>query len=149
MSLESKVNNALKTAMKEKNQGALRALRAIKSEILLFKTSGQKNKEFNEQEEIKILQKMIKQRKDSLAIYEEQSRADLASKEKEEIEVIQTFLPKQLSQEELESIIGEIVSSTGASSMKDMGRVMGLAREKIGGKADGKLIAQTVKSLLN
>ena len=147
MSLEEKINGALKVAMKEKDKATLRALRAIKSEILLFKTSGE-NKDLTEDGEIKILQKMVKQRTDSLEIYQKENRGDLAEKENEEIAVIQTFLPEQLSKEDLEKIIENIIDQTGAQGMKDMGKVMGKAKSEIGGRADGKSIADTVKSLL-
>ena len=147
MSLEQKVTESIKEAMKAKDQGALRALRAIKSEILLFQTSGT-NKPLDETAEIKILQKMIKQRADSLDIYTEQGRSDLADIEQEEINVIKPFLPAQLSADELKAIVEEIIQQTGASSMKDMGKVMGMASKKIAGKADNKSIAEMVKSLL-
>lgn len=147
MSLENKVNGAIKEAMKEKDKASLRALRAIKSEILLFQTSGD-HKELDEKEAIKILQKMVKQRTDSLAIYQKENREDLAAKEEEEIAVIKTFLPEQMSSEQLTTVIKEIIDQVGAEGMKDMGKVMGQAKAKIGGKADGKSIADTVKSLL-
>lgn len=147
MSLESKVNDALKNAMKARDQGALRALRAIKSEILLFKTSGL-DKELLEADEIKILQKMVKQRNDSLALYEQEGREDLAIKEREEIAVIQPFLPAQLSQEELEELVSGIIQDSGAEGMKDMGKVMGMAKGKVAGKADNKVLADTIKRLL-
>ncbi|MCB0672481.1 MAG: GatB/YqeY domain-containing protein [Saprospiraceae bacterium] len=147
MSLEQNVMTALKEAMKAKDQGALRALRAIKSEILLFQTSGA-HAELDDAAEIKLLQKMIKQRKDSLDIYEKENRQDLAAKEIEEIEVIEQFLPKQLSDEELKGVIDRIIQSTGASSIKDMGKVMGMVSKQVAGKAEGARIAAMVKSLL-
>lgn len=147
MSLEQKVNDSIKGAMKARDQVALRALRAIKSEILLFNTSGT-GQTLDQAGEIKILQKMIKQRADSLALYEQESREDLASKEREEIEVIKPFLPDQLSEKELKEVIQEIIDETGAQSMKDMGKVMGMASKKIQGKADNKTIAGMVKLLL-
>ena len=147
MSLELKINSALKEAMKAKNQGALRALRAIKSEILLYKTSGA-NTELDSAGEIKILQKMIKQRADSLAIYEKENREDLAVKEREEIQVIKPFLPEQFSPEQLNKVIQEIINESGATGMKDMGKVMGLASQKLAGKADNKSVATLVKQLL-
>lgn len=147
MSLEQNVMTALKEAMKAKDQGALRALRAIKSEILLFQTSGA-HAELDDAAEIKLLQKMIKQRKDSLDIYEKENRQDLAAKEIEEIEVIEQFLPKQLSDEELKGVIDGIIQSTGASSIKDMGKVMGMVSKQVAGKAEGARIAAMVKSLL-
>ena len=147
MSLESTINADLKTAMKEKDQAALRGIRAIKSAILLQKTDGS-GSELDDAGEIKLLQKLIKQRKDSLEIYQKQNRADLAVVEEEEIAVIEKYLPKQLSSEELKPIIQEIISSTGAESMKDMGKVMGMASQKLAGKADGKTISAMVKELL-
>ena len=147
MSLEKKVMSAMKTAMKNKDKDALRGLRAIKSAILLEKTSGS-DKELDEEGEIKLLQKLIKQRKDSISIYEEQGRDDLAKTEKEEIEVIQQFLPEQLSEEELKGILQKIIDDTGASSMADMGKVMGRAMGEVKGRADGKTISAMVKRLL-
>lgn len=148
MGLETAVGSSLVQAMKAKDQGALRALRAIKAEILLFKTSGTGD-ELNDTAEIKILQKMIKQRKESLAIYEEQSREDLALKEREEIAVLERFLPEQMDSSELQKFISEMVNELGATSMKDMGRVMSEANQRLAGKADGKAIATIVKSLLS
>ncbi len=148
MSLETKINTDLKEAMKAKDQVRLRGIRAIKSAILLLKTDGS-GKEIDEKAEIKMLQKLIKQRKDSLEIYEKQGREDLAVKEREEIEVISEYLPEQLSNEELEAKLKEIISETGASSMKDMGKIMGIANQKFAGKADGKTISGIVKNLLS
>lgn len=148
MSLETKIANDLKEAMKAKNQGALRALRAIKAAILLQKTDGS-GTELDEAGEIKLVQKLIKQRKDSLEIYEKQNREDLAIPEREEIEVLSQYLPEQLSEDKLKEIISNIIAETGASSMKDMGKVMGLANQKLAGKADGKTISSMVKTLLN
>ena len=149
MSLEQKVMADLKTAMLAKDEKALRALRAIKSAIILAKTAEGAGGEIKEEEEIKLLQKLVKQRKDSLEIYEKQNREDLASKEKEEIEVIEKFLPKQMDAAELKSVIEKIVSETGASSPSDMGKVMGIANKQLAGKAEGKTIAGIVKELLN
>ncbi len=148
MSLESKIQSDLKEAMKAKDQAAMRSLRAIKSAILLFQTSGE-GKELDETAEIKMLQKLVKQRQESLEIYQKQGRDDLAQTEREEIEVIRKYLPEQLSEEKLKEIISGIVRETGASSMKDMGRVMGMANQKLAGKADGKTIAGLVKELLS
>ena len=147
MSLEQKITADLKTAMKAKDQVALRSIRAIKAAILLAKTDGS-GAEINEDSEIKILQKLVKQRKDSLEIYNKQGRDDLAEKEKGEIEVIERYLPKQLSTDELTAIMKEIIEKTGASSMRDMGKVMGMASKQLAGKADGKAISAVVKSLL-
>ena len=139
----------LKTAMLAKDEKALRALRAIKSAIILAKTAEGAGGEIKEEDEIKLLQKLVKQRKDSLEIYEKQNREDLASKEKEEIEVIEKFLPKQMDAAELKSVIEKIISETGASSPSDMGKVMGIANKQLAGKAEGKTIAGIVKELLN
>lgn len=147
MSLEKKVMTSLKDAMKAKDQAALRALRAIKSAILLLQTDGS-GKELDEAGEIKLLQKLVKQRKDSLDIYVKQNREDLAKKEREEITVIEKFLPEQMSAEDLEKLIQDIITKTGASSMKDMGKVMGMASKQLAGKADGKTISGVVKKLL-
>ena len=147
MTLEEKINNDLKTAMKAKDQISLRGIRAIKSAIMLVKTDGS-GEEFNDEKEIKLLQKLVKQRKDSLEIYEKQNREDLAVKEREEIGVIEKYLPKQMDESELERIIQQIISQTGAESMKDMGKVMGMASKQLAGKADGKTISMVVKQLL-
>jgi len=146
MSLEQKVMADLKTAMLAKDE---KALRAIKSAIILAKTAEGAGGEIKEEDEIKLLQKLVKQRKDSLEIYEKQNREDLASKEKEEIEVIEKFLPKQMDAAELKSVIEKIISETGASSPSDMGKVMGIANKQLAGKAEGKTIAGIVKELLN
>jgi len=148
MSLEAKINNDLKEAMKNKDQVALRGIRAVKAAILLAKTDGS-GEELNEEKEIKLLQKLVKQRQDSLEIYRKQNREDLAVVEVEEIEVIQRYLPEQLSEDKLKELIGKIIQDTGASGIKDMGKVMGLASQQLAGKADGKAIAAVVKSLLS
>ena len=148
MSLEQKVMADLKTAMLAKDEKALRSLRAIKSAIIIAKTSEGAHGEIKEDDEIKLLQKLVKQRKDSLEIYEKQNRQDLAEREKEEIEVIEKFLPKQIDETELEEIIGKIIIETGASSPADMGKVMGAANKQLAGRADGKTIAGIVKELL-
>ena len=138
MSLEQKIMTDLKTAMLAKDEKGLRSLRAIKAAILLAKTSEGSNGELKEEDETKLLQKLVKQRKDSLEIYQQQNRADLAQKEIEEIEVIEKFLPKQLSAEELKLEITTIITEVGASTPADMGKVMGAATKKLAGKADGK-----------
>lgn len=148
MTLEQKVMTELKAAMLAKNEVALRSLRAIKTAILNTKTAEGFSGEIKEAEEIKLLQKLVKQRKDSLEIYETQNRPELAAKEREEIEVIEKFLPAQMGEEELKQIISKIISDTGASSPADMGKVMGAANKQLAGKADGKTIATIVKSLL-
>jgi len=148
MSLEKTLMADLKEAMKAKDQAALRGIRAVKAEIQKFKTSGS-GEEINEAAEIKILQRLVKQRQDSLSIFTEQGRADLAAVEREEIEIITKYLPKQLSPEELKIKVQEIIAQTGASSMKDMGKVMGMASKAFAGKADGKSISAMVKELLS
>jgi uncharacterized protein YqeY len=134
--------------MKEKNQQALAALRAVKSELILLKTSGSLS-ELNETDENKILQKLVKQRKDSASIFSEQNREDLAIPELEQAEIISRFLPKQMSENEVEIVVAEIISKTKANSMKDMGKVMGLTNSQLAGKADGKTISGIVKKLLS
>jgi len=148
MSLEQKIMGDLKTAMLAKDEKALRSLRAIKAAILLAKTSEGAGGELKEDDETKLLQKLVKQRKDSLEIYQQQNRSDLAQKEQEEIEIIEKFLPKQLSADELRSEVAAIISEVGASSPADMGKVMGAATKKLAGKADGKTISALVKELL-
>ena len=148
MSLEQKIMADLKTAMLAKDEKSLRSLRAIKAAILLAKTSEGAGGELKEDDEVKLLQKLVKQRKDSLEIYQQQNRTDLAQKEQEEIEVIEKFLPKQLSAEELQLEIKKIIAETGATSAADMGKVMGAATKKLSGKADGKTISATVRELL-
>ncbi len=148
MSLEQKIMGDLKTAMLAKDEKALRSLRAIKAAILLAKTSEGAGGELKEDDEIKLLQKLVKQRKDSLEIFQQQNRTDLAQKEKEEIEIIEKFLPKQLSADELRSEVAAIISEVGASTPADMGKVMGAATKKLAGKADGKTISALVKEML-
>jgi uncharacterized protein YqeY len=149
MSLEQKIMTELKAAMLAKDEAALRSLRAVKAAILLAKTSEGNVGELREEDEIKLLQKLVKQRKDSLEIYQQQNRADLAKKEEEEIVIIEKFLPKQMSAEELKIEISKIIEDTGAASPADMGRVMGLATKKLAGQADGKTISAMVKELLS
>lgn len=148
MSLEQKIMADLKTAMLAKDEKSLRSLRAIKAAILLAKTSEGAGGELKEDDEIKLLQKLVKQRKDSLEIYQQQNRTDLSQKEQEEIDVIEKFLPKQFSAEELQLEIKKIIAETGATSAADMGKVMGVATKKLAGKADGKTISATVRELL-
>ena len=148
MSLEEKVMAGMKDAMKAKDEALLRGLRAIKAAILLAKTSGGSG-ELTSDDEVKLLQKLVKQRKDSLDIYRQQNRADLAQKEEEEIAIIEKFLPKQLDAEELKTIIAAIIAETGASSVADMGKVMGAANKQLAGQADGKTISAVVKELLS
>ena len=148
MGLEEKVMADLKTAMLAKDEKSLRSLRAIKAAIINLKTSEGFSGEIKNDDEIKLLQKLVKQRKESLEIYEKQNRKDLADKEKEEIEVIEKFLPKQMSGEELKEVIASIVKETGATTQADMGKVMGMANKQLAGKADGKTIAAVVKEIL-
>lgn len=148
MSLEQKIMSELKTAMLAKDEKTIRSLRAIKAAIILAKTSEGAGGEIKEEEEVKILQKLVKQRKDSLEIFEQQKREDLALKEREEITVIERFLPKQMSAEELRSAVEKIISESGASTPADMGKVMGIASKQLSGKAEGKAISTLVKELL-
>lgn len=138
----------MKEAMKAKDEATLRGLRAIKAEIIKAKTEPGAGGEIDEATEQKFLQKMMKQRKDSLEIFEKQGRADLAAKEREEMAVIEKFLPKQLSEAEIKEAVNKIIAATGASSPADMGKVMGVASKELAGKADGKTISGIVKELL-
>lgn len=149
MGLEQKIMGELKTAMLAKDEKSLRSLRAIKAAILLAKTAEGAGGELKEEEEIRLLQKLVKQRKDSLAIFRQQNRTDLAQKEEEEIEVISRFLPTQMPNDEIKVILKKIITESGASSAADMGKVMGLATKELAGKADGKTISSLVKDLLN
>jgi uncharacterized protein YqeY len=148
MSLELNINAAIKTAMLAKAEADLRALRAIKAALLLAKTAEGGNGEISEADETKLLQKLAKQRKDSLDIFRQQNREDLAKKEEEELEVIERYLPKQLGEAELKAAIEAIIAQTGASSPADMGKVMGVATKQLAGLADGKAISALVKELL-
>jgi len=147
MSLESRLMSDLKDAMKSKDQAALRSIRAAKAAITNLKTDGS-GKVIDEAVEIKLIQKLVKQRQDSLDIFEKQDREDLAVKEREEIAVLQNYLPQQLSEEEITPIIQELIKKTGATSMKDMGKIMGMASSQLSGQADGKSISAIVKKLL-
>ena len=149
MSLLNSLNDELKAAMRAKDTLKLEALRAIKSAVLLAKTATAGDVDLTEEEEIKLLQKLVKQRKDSAVIFKEQNRDDLAAPEEAQAEVIAQFLPEQLSQQDIEQIIDEIVAKTGAQGMKDMGKVMGMASKEMVGKADGKTISTIVKQKLN
>ena len=148
MSLETQVMAEMKEAMKSKDEATLRGLRAIKAEIIKAKTEPGANGTVSEEGELKLLQKMMKQRKDSLEIFTQQNRPDLAQKEQEEINVIEKFLPKQLSEDELKGIIAKMIAETGAKTPADMGKVMGVATKQLAGKADGKSISAVVKQLL-
>jgi uncharacterized protein YqeY len=148
MSLEVKIMAEMKDAMKSKNEAVLRALRAIKAEIIKAKTEPGANGAIDEATEQKFLQKMMKQRKDSLDIFEKQGREDLAEKEREEMAVIEKFLPKQLTEAEIKEAVKNIIAETGASSAADMGKVMGVASKQLAGLADGKTISSIVKEML-
>lgn len=148
MSLEQKIMEQMKDAMKAKNEAALRGLRAIKAEIIKAKTEPGANGAVSEEGETKLLQRMVKQRRDSLDIYQQQGRADLAQKEQEEIAVIDQFLPAQLDEAALKAELQTIIAETGATSAADMGKVMGAATKKLAGRADGKAISAAVKELL-
>ncbi len=147
MSLSKRITKDLMVAMKAKDQASLRSIRAIKTALTLAATDGTGNA-IDEAKEVKILQKLVKQRQDSLDIYEKQDREDLAAKEREELTIIKKYLPKMLSPEELKPIIAEIIQSVSASSMKDMGKVMGAANKQLAGKAAGRDISTVVKELL-
>ncbi|GGE50670.1 hypothetical protein EV200_10264 [Pedobacter psychrotolerans] len=142
------INQEMKKAMLAKDQAQLRGLRAIKAALLLAKTEKGSSEEITEETELKILQKLIKQRRESADIYKSQNREDLYLVEEEEINVINQFLPQQLGREEVASIIEDVIKQSGATSVKDMGKVMGLANKALAGKADGKLIAEIVKEKL-
>ena len=147
MSLEQKIGKDLIEAMKAKDETRLRSVRAIKAAILLIKTDG-KSLELDEESEIKLLQRLVKTRKDSLIIFEKQNREDLAKGERGEIAIIEAYLPQQLSNDAVEAIVKDIIAETGASTIKDMGKVIPVAMKALGGVADGKLISELVKRLL-
>lgn len=149
MSLKSTIEQSIKEAMKAKDQAALRALRAIKAAILLEETAEGSSGELSEADEMKLLQKQVKQRRDSIAQFRGNGREDLALKEEEEVAVIERFLPRQLSEAEVEAIVREIIAQTGAASVKDMGKVMGAASKRLAGQADNKTVADAVKRLLS
>jgi uncharacterized protein YqeY len=149
MNLEQRIMPELKAAMLAKDEKKIRSLRAIKAAIIVAKTAEGAGGELKDEDEIKLLQKLVKQRKDSLEIFTQQNRHDLAGKEKDEIEVIEKFLPAQLSAEELKEEVKKIIAETGASSTAEMGKVIGVANKKLAGRADGKTISTTVKELLS
>ena len=149
MSLEQNIMAEMKDAMKSKNEAVLRSLRAIKAEIIKAKTEPGAGGQISEDTELKMLQKMVKQRKDSLEIFQQQNRTDLAQKEQEEIAVIEKFLPKQLGDAEIKEALSKIIAEVGATSPADMGKVMGVATKQLAGKADGKAISAAVKELLS
>ncbi|MBL4745194.1 MAG: GatB/YqeY domain-containing protein [Flavobacteriaceae bacterium] len=148
MSLQKQIMVSLKEAMKSKDKVALESLRAIKSELLLAQTKTGSNDGLTEEEEIKLLQKLVKQRKESALIFTEQGREDLATPELAQVAVIAKFLPEQMSEAAVEKVVVAAVEKTGASSMKDMGKVMGMVSKELAGKADGKMISLLVKKLL-
>ncbi len=148
MSLESRIMEELKVAMKAKDEAGLRTLRAIKAAIIIEKTAEGASGEISEATELKMLQKLAKQRRDSLDIFVKQNREDLASKEREELAIIEKFLPAQMSQEELHAELKAIIAQVGATSAADMGKVMGVASKQLAGKTDGKAISEAVKQLL-
>ena len=149
MNFQDQLNSKLKSAMREKNKVALESLRAIKSAILLLQTQSGAKETPDDNEITKLLQKLVKQRKESASIYREQGRVDLAEPEEAQISIISQFLPEQLSPEEVEKVIDDVIQLVGATTMKDMGKVMGMANKKIAGKADGKIIAEIVKKRLS
>ena len=149
MSLETDVMSLLKDAMRNKDEALLRGLRAIKAEIIKAKTEPGANGEITVETELKLLQKLVKQRKDSLIIFEQQSRADLAAKESEEIAIIEKFLPAQMSEEAVKAAVLDIITQLGASGPQDLGKVMGAATKQLSGQADGKLISAIAKTLLS
>ncbi|MEJ2883159.1 GatB/YqeY domain-containing protein [Pedobacter sp. GR22-6] len=146
--ISTTIDQEIKQAMLAKDQAKLRGLRAIKAALLLARTEKGSSEEITEEAELKILQKLIKQRKESADIYHGQGRADLSQIEEEEIEVISAYMPKQLDRAEIEAVIADIIQRSGATSVKEMGKVMGAANQQLAGKADGKLIAEIVKTQL-
>lgn len=147
MALKERVEADIKLALKNKEKIKLSALRAIKNELLLLQTSGE-HKQISEEDEIKVLKKMVKQRRESAEIYNEQGRTESEELELKELEVIESFLPEQMSEENLEEVLRQIIEETGASGKKDMGKVMGIATKKLAGKVDNKLVADKVKQML-
>ena len=148
MSLKLRIEQEIKTAMLQKNKDRLRALRAIKSMILIAETEKGAANALNEEAEIKILSRAAKQRRDSLKVYQDQERKDLADIERDELKVIEDFLPRQLNADELETVVRDIIKNLGATSPKDRGKVMGRASRELSGKVDGKVLARLVKTLL-
>lgn len=149
MSLDTNLNNEIKNAMLNKEEARLRTLRAIKSAFLLAKTEKGSNGTISEEQEIKIIQKLFNQRKESFEIFTKENRAELAAKEKEEMDILNSYLPAQLSDEELEIAIKNIIEQNGATSMKEMGKIMGIASKELQGKAEGGRISALVKKLLS
>lgn len=149
MTLEETINNDLKAAMLAKDEARLRGVRAIKSAIIIAKTEKGANGIISPEKEVQMLQKLVKQRKDSIAEFEKANRADLIQKEQEEVAVIEKYLPAMMSEDEVREIVKQAIATTGATSQKEMGKVMGVVSKQLAGKADNKVIADTVKSLLN
>jgi uncharacterized protein YqeY len=149
MGLQDRVMQEMKIAMKAKNTVALESLRAIKSALLLAQTDKSAGATMSEEDEVKLVQKLVKQRKDSAGIYKEQGRADLAEAELAQVAVIEKFLPEQLTREEIEKVVVQTIEATGAEGMKDMGKVMGIVSKELAGQADGKTISTIVRSKLN
>lgn len=149
MSLQQQVMEQMKTAMKAKDKVALESLRAIKSALLLARTETGSSAEMTEEDEVKLVQKLVKQRKDSAAIFKEQGREDLAEPELAQVAVIEQFLPAQLSEEDIEKVVVQTIDTTGATGMQDMGKVMGMVSKKLAGQADGKTISTIVKAKLS
>ena len=149
MTLEETVNNDIKAAMMAKDEARLRAVRAIKSEIIKAKTEKGANGIVSPEKEVQILQKMVKQRRDSISEFEKANRQDLIDKEKEEAEVIEKYLPAMMSEDEVREVVKAAIATTGATTQKEMGKVMGIVSKQLAGKADNKLVADTVKSLLS
>lgn len=149
MSLFDTISNDIKAAMLAKDKVRLEALRGVKKEFLEAVTAKDSNGELSDEQAVKIIQKMVKQRKDSAAIYQEQNRPELAGKELEEVSALENYLPKQMTPEELDAAIAQIIQETGATSPKDMGKVMGVATKSLAGKAEGRLISEAVKRLLS
>ncbi len=148
MALEETINNDLKKAMLAKDQAGIRGLRAIKAAILLAKTEKGGTGEVSEEKEMQILTKMLKQRKESIEVFEKQGRADLATTEHEEVAVIEKYMPAMMSDDEIRAVVQKVIAATGATSQKEMGKVMGAASKELAGKADNKKVSEIVKSLL-
>lgn len=149
MAILQNIESEIKQALKNKQKERLEALRSVKTALWKAKTEKAANEQLSEEEEIQVLQKQLKQRKESAEIYEQQNRDELAEAERKEAEVIQEFLPQPMSDEELTEAVREIIDEAGATSMKDMGKVMGIANRRLAGKAEGKVIADKVKSMLS
>jgi hypothetical protein len=148
MTLEEKINADLKTAMLAREEATVRGLRAIKSAIILAKTEKGAGRVISAEKEVQMLQKLLKQRRDSIVEFEKASRTDLVTKEKEELTVIEKYLPAMMSEDEVREVVKKVLAETGATTQKEMGKVMGIVSKQLAGKADNKMVADTVKSLL-